>query len=205
MMSERIPTTSRPGWGRVDAEHDIADAGRVLGHPLLVEVLAAWQRLPRKGPLPAREDLDELILKPGLFPQIVLAEGVERDGRRDVRYRLIGTGLANEFGQDMTGRYVRDVFADPVYAEELISAVYLVIDRRQPIATTGRFVSDPPAGAPVMVYRLGLPLAKLPSGTPLMLACQFCVDDGRIVEHPTRATTVYEPIEVIALVERAAG
>lgn len=201
-MIDRIPTKTRPGWGRIDAEHDFADADRALGHPMLGDVLRLWAGLRRKGEPPSREDLDALILKPGVFPQILLLEAVERDGLRDLRYRLIGVGLAQNFGDDMTGRYVRDVFSDPAYAEELISTAYLVIDRRQPIATSGRFIHADPAEEPVLVYRLGLPLKKLPSGTPLLLVCQMCVHKGEIVERPARQFSLYESTAVVAFVDR---
>lgn len=204
-MIDQIPTTSRAGWGRIDAEHDFAEAARVLGHPLLGDVFRLWASLRRKGEPPSREDLDALILQPGVFPQVMLLEAVERNGRRDLRYRLIGVGLANNFGNDMTGRYLRDVFADPSYAEELISAAYLAIDRRQPIATSGRFIHVDPKEEPVMVYRLGLPLQKLPSGTPLLLVCQMCVHRGEIVERPARQFSVYESIAVVALADRSLG
>ncbi len=204
-MSDRIPTTSQAGWGQIDAEHDFADADRVLGHPMLADVLRLWLGLRRKGEPPSREDLDTLILQPGVFPQIMLLEAVERAGLRDLRYRLIGVGLTNNFGNDMTGRYVRDVFADPAYAGELIAAAYQVIDRRQPVATSGKFIHSDPAVEPVMVYRLGLPLKKLPSGTPLLLVCQMCVHKGQIVERPAREFARYESIDVVALSDGCSG
>ena len=205
VMSDRIPTTSEPGWGRIDAEHDFADADRVLGHPMLADVLRLWSGLRRKGEPPSREDLDTLILQPGVFPQILLLEAVERAGLRDLRYRLIGVGLTNNFGNDMTGRYVRDVFADPAYAAELVAVAYHVIERRQPLATSGKFLSSDPEMEPVMVYRLGLPLQKLPSGTPLLLVCQMCVHKGRIVERPAREFAHYESISVVALTDSSPG
>lgn len=205
IMSGRIPTTSQPGWARIDAEHDFAEADRVLGHPMLADVLRLWAGLRRKGEPPSREDLDALILKPGVFSQVLLLEAVERHGLRDLRYRLIGVGLAHNFGDDMTGRYVRDVFSDPSYAEELISTAYLVIDRRQPLATSGKFIHADPAEEPVMVYRLGLPLQKLPSGTPLLLVCQMCVHKGEIVERPARQLSAYESTGVVAFTDRAFG
>lgn len=204
-MIDRIPTTSRPGWGQIDAERDFAEADRVLGHALLGDVFRLWASLRRKGEPPSREDLDSLILRPGIFPQVMLLEAVERNERRDLRYRLIGVGLASNFGNDMTGRYVRDVFADPAYAEELVSAAYLVIDRRQPVASSGRLIHVDPAEEPVMVYRLGLPLQKLPSGTPLLLVCQMCVHRGEIVERPAHQFSVYESISVVALTDRGLG
>jgi hypothetical protein len=204
-MNAHIPTISRPGWARIDAEHDVAEAGQVLGHPMLADVLRLWLGLRRKGEPPLREDLDTLILQPGIFPQIVLMEGVERCGRRDLRYRLIGAALASNLGVDLTGRYVRDVFDNPTYAEEIVSLAWLVIDRKQPIATGGQFTTREPAVAPIMVYRLALPMQPLPSGTPLLLACQVCVCRGEIVERPVRDLSAYVPANVIAFVDRMSG
>jgi hypothetical protein len=204
-MIDQIPTRSRAGWGQIDAEHDTADADKVLGHPMLADLLRLWSGLCRNGEPPAREDLDDLILKPGIFPQIRLLEGVERHGRRDLRYRLIGIGQGSTLGDDVTGRYVRDVFADETYADELIASAFLAIDGRRPIATRGRYVSAGASGAPTMVYRLGLPLKKLPSGTPLLLVCQMWVCNGEIVGRPVREPQVYEHETTIAFTDRSPG
>ncbi len=91
-MIDRISTTTRPGWGQIDAVHGFSEADRVLGHPMLADVLRLWAGLSRKGEPPSREDLDALILKPGVFSQVLLLEAVERNGVRDLRYRLIGVG-----------------------------------------------------------------------------------------------------------------
>ena len=102
----------------------------------------------------------------------------------------------------MTGRYVRDVFADQNYAGALVSIAYQVIERRQPLAISGKFIHSDPAAEPVMVYRLGLPLQKLPSGTPLLMVCPMCVHKGQIVERPAREFVRYESVGVIALTEK---
>lgn len=202
-MTDRIPTASRVGWATIEAEHDFTEAEVVLGHPLLVGLLCRWQSLCQDGEPPRRDHdgIDALILKPDVFPQISMVEGVERNGLRDLRYRMIGTALAHDIGSDAIGRYARDILADPAYANELIAAAYLTIDRRQPVAAIGRFVSADPASAPVVDYRLDLPLKKLASGTPLLLVCQLCVQDGRIVPRPVREGTVYEPTTIVAFVD----
>lgn len=201
-MVDQIPTKSGRGWARVEAEHDVSEAEALLGHPMLVGVLRLWIGLCRNGEPPSREDIDSLILQPGVFPQILMLEGVEREGRRDLRYRVIGVGLAINFGNDMTGRFIRDVFADDAYADELVKASFLVIDRNQPIATSGRFVSEDPSEPALMTYRLALPMRKLPSGTPLLLVCQVTVLDGRIVERPASTIQRYEPISLVAFTDR---
>ena len=204
-MTDKIPTTSRPGWARIEAEHDIAEADKFLGHPLLVDLLRLWADLCRDGQPPAREDVDNLIFKPGVFPNIFLLEGVERSGGRDLRYRVIGNGLATNFGADMTGRYARDVFADQTYADELIAAAYLVIDGRQPIVTIGRFVPEKPLDEPIQVHRLGLPLRRLASGTPTLLVCQMSLYKGEVIEVTARRPLSYEPGSVVAFVDRSSG
>lgn len=203
-MIDQIPTTSRRGWARIEAEHDIAEADKVLGHPTLVDLLKLWAGLCRNGEPPAREDVDALILKPGIYPQIMLLEGVERNGRRDLRYRLIGTGFAQNLRAEMVGRYVRDVFADATYADELVAAAFLVIDGRQPIASTGRYVPQA-GGEALMVYRLGLPLKKLPSGTPLLLVYQISVCKGVITDAPAGQPHSYEPGSLVAFADRGTG
>ncbi len=204
-MTDKIPTTSRPGWARIEAEHDIAEADKILGHPLLVDLLRLWSGLRRNGAPPAREDVDSLIYKPAILPNVFLLEGVERSGGRDLRYSLIGKGLATSFGSDMTGRYARDIFADQAYAEGLISAAFLVMDGQRPIATTGRYVPQAPHDEPIEVHRLGLPLRRLASGTPTLLVCQVSLEGGEIVDVVPHAPYSYEPGSVVAFVDRSSG
>jgi len=205
VMNAQIPTISRAGWSRIEAEHDIDAAAEVLGHPVLADVLRLWRGLCARGQLPLRENLDTLILQPEIFPQIALLEGVERCGRRDLRYRLVGIGIARNFGADMTGRYVRDVGDNVTYAEELISLGWQVINRKQPVATVGQFFPTQSAGEPIMVHRLGLPMRPLPSGTPLILASQVCSAGGEIVDRPVHHLNAYVPGNVIAFVDPAVG
>lgn len=197
--------TSRPGWALAGVEHDAAAAERVLGHPLLIDVFRQWQGLCRNGEPPAREDLDPLIFKPGVFPQLLLMEGVERNGVRDLRYRLVGVGLARDFGGDVTGRYVRDVFADPVHAEELVARSYLVIDRRQPVVSIRRSLLAERMESPMTTFCLGLPMKRLPSGTPILLTCQLSARAGVLFERPARKPIVCEPAAVFILVDRSPG
>ncbi len=204
-MTDKIPTTSRPGWARIEAEHDIAEAHKVLGHPLLLDLLKLWAQLCRNGEPPAREDVDDLIYRPSILPNIFLLEGVERSGGRDLRYSVIGKGLAASFGSDMTGRYARDIFADQAYAEELISVAFLVMDGRRPIATTGRYFQPSSSDAAIDVHRLGLPLKPLASGTPTLLVCQVSLMGGEIIEVAPHVPYSYEPGSVVAFVDRSSG
>ncbi|MBM3535619.1 MAG: PAS domain-containing protein [Alphaproteobacteria bacterium] len=204
-MNAHISIMSRAGWSQVDSERDVSEADQVLGNPILSGALRLWFGLCRKGQLPLREDLDTLILRPDIFPRIVLLEGVERGGRRDLRYRLFGTGLANNLGADLTGHYVRDVFDDATYAEEMISICWRAIDRKQPIAASGQYLPADPASAPTATCRLFLPLRPLPSGTPLLLLCPVYISSGEIVERAIRDLSAYVPGDTIAFTDRMAG
>lgn len=70
-----------------------------------------WQSKRAGRALPDRADIDPAELKP-LLPYLIIAEVVEPSFR--IRYRLIGTKVAQMSGLDFTGRYLDELVAADV-------------------------------------------------------------------------------------------
>lgn len=82
--------------------------------------------------MPRRQDIKPAEIV-SLLPNVLLVD-VEKPLR--LRYRLIGTRIAETMGRDSTGKYY-----DEIYDGELLEDIYFsfrhLIDRRQPLRTFG--------------------------------------------------------------------
>jgi hypothetical protein len=72
-------------------------------HSALVETVAYWQQLHRRGQPPARADIDPAEIR-ALLPHLALLDDATGDGRP--RFRLAGTAVVELFGCEPTGRCV---------------------------------------------------------------------------------------------------
>jgi hypothetical protein len=72
------------------------------------ELFDYWLRLAGSRSMPARSDLDPLKV-PSLLPSIGLID--VRDGLEQAAFRLAGTRLHDIYGQEITGKSAREVFA----------------------------------------------------------------------------------------------
>ena len=72
-------------------------------HVKLVDTVAYWRSLHRRGQLPTRADIDPAQIRT-LLPCLALLDAQTPDGTP--RYRLAGTGVVELFGQEPTGRPV---------------------------------------------------------------------------------------------------
>jgi hypothetical protein len=135
--AEAIPT---------DADFDpIYGGGRdAIDHPELLRLYDYWNAKRRGRPMPTRQDIDPLELRP-LLPHIALIE-VEQNPRR-YRYRLVGTQLVSILGQDVTGKYLDQMpplfrrFATNAYAELMArkAPTYAVYDTHIPMFRAVRY------------------------------------------------------------------
>lgn len=94
------------------------------------ELLAYWTARKEAGRLPGRAAIDPRDLK-RLLPTVSLIDVRRRDGRRDYRLRLAGTGLYRVYGGEITGKALEEVYPGEVCAEwrrELDS----VVEARKP-------------------------------------------------------------------------
>lgn len=72
----------------------------------ILELNAYWERLRAGRPMPSRSDIDPASIKP-LLPFILISDVIQAPLR--VRYRLVGTVVAQRSRQDFTGRYLDDL------------------------------------------------------------------------------------------------
>jgi hypothetical protein len=119
-------------------------------------VLAYWLYKAGDRPMPSRADLDPVIDLPKLAQQLFLVD-VEQAPTR-FRFRLVGTGVADHVGRDMTGKYLDELFD---YEKHYIEAKqdYLDVVRDcKPMLSVVRFFSEL-RGAVAQYERLLLPLS----------------------------------------------
>jgi hypothetical protein len=105
----------------------LIEAGQITS--LRVEGLHRyWQSKRRDGALPTRAAIDPIEI-PRLLPYLVIAE-IEASPLR-VRYRLVGTQVAEDNGSDFTNRYLEDCnFA----VEPLLQECYRrLVETRAPV------------------------------------------------------------------------
>lgn len=92
---------------------------------------AHWRALSREGALPARDAIDPMNIKP-LLPNILIMD-IEPSPLR-VRYRLIGTAIAEISRRDITGRYLDTLQFDHPRERATFEAGYrLLLESRAPV------------------------------------------------------------------------
>jgi hypothetical protein len=79
--------------------------------------------------LPARADIDPLDLR-RMLPALLLVDVVGPESR--LRYRLVGTGIVERLGVDLTGQYLDEATGGPLLDLET-ELYHVVIDRRSPV------------------------------------------------------------------------
>ncbi|WP_300302655.1 PAS domain-containing protein [Ferrovibrio sp.] len=126
-----------------------------LPDPLLQSLYGYWCSRRHGRPVPERQDIDPLDMPRTLLPHLLLVE-LEGELPR-IRYRLIGTGIRERYGEDFTGRYLDEV-CGPHYRDLLQDIYGRMRDHARPIYLESLF-----RFAPDMIAkscRLYLPLAQ---------------------------------------------
>ncbi len=97
---------------------------------VLRQLASYWQELAtgRDGQ-PARADLDLVALKPHLS-RISLLDAID-DGD-DFRIRLVGTGVVDLFGRDLTGHRMREAVTGPG-ADKMLAFLRMALHRGGPV------------------------------------------------------------------------
>jgi len=78
----------------------LPDTFSKISHPRLRQLLAHWDALRGAQAMPASARIDPVALW-GWLGNLILVEATEAG---DFRYRVYGTGLAEYFGRDLTGK-----------------------------------------------------------------------------------------------------
>jgi len=95
---------------------DTVQAGQVPfdgREPMIASIHAYWQSKCGGRPMPARRDIDMVEIDRGILPFLILHDVVRApaDQRPRYRYRLVGTGIVNAIGADVTNRFLDDVLS----------------------------------------------------------------------------------------------
>ncbi len=101
---------------RMNGPIDAVQAGQVpFGgrEPMIASIHAYWQSKCAGRPMPARRDIDMVEIDRGILPYLILHDIVRAtdDSRPRYRYRLVGTGIVNAIGAEVTNRFVDDVLS----------------------------------------------------------------------------------------------
>ena len=79
------------------------------------ELLAYWTSRKAPGRLPGRASIHPQDFK-RLLPTVSLIDVRRREGRRDYRLRLAGTGLYRVYGGEITGKALEEVYPGEICA-----------------------------------------------------------------------------------------
>ena len=132
----------------------MADRAVEIDDPLLQRLYDYWIARKRDRIAPMRADIDPGELR-DLLPNLFLVETVGSPAR--YRYRLVGTEVVRQFGEEITGKFMDQVDLDHVAGR--VQAEYdEAAATRQPIVSRWNYSKD--AGRHVEYERLILPLSS---------------------------------------------
>lgn len=103
-------------------------------------VLEYWYEKAGEREMPSRVDLDPVIDLPKLTMHMFLVD-VERGATR-FRFRLVGTGVVDHVGREMTGHYLDELFDHEKQYIEVKEDYLEVVRHRAPQLAVVRFFSD---------------------------------------------------------------
>jgi len=98
--------------------------------PRFSALFVYWQSKAPPGRLPGRQHIDPLEI-PRLLPHIALYDVVRTGPDLRFRFRLVGTGIAEAFGADNTGRFIDEIMAADAYGP-LHAHYSLIVRERMP-------------------------------------------------------------------------
>lgn len=126
-----------------------------LNDSKLSKALAYWNTKRGARLMPQKADIVPGELK-AILPNILLADVVEAGTR--FCYRLVGTGIVNAYGANMTGKYIGELLpnVDDDFTLDLYRTTYR---ERLPVFSRGTYITAG-KGSRLTVNRLLLPLSE---------------------------------------------
>jgi hypothetical protein len=122
--------------------------------PLLRQLLDYWTKKKGERIAPSRVDVDPGQIR-ALLPNVFLVERLGDPPR--YRYRLVGTTIVKDFGEEITGRYLDEVDFDFV-TSRVVSEYDRAAKEHQPIASKWSYTKQ--SGRQMTYERLILPLSS---------------------------------------------
>jgi hypothetical protein len=128
--------------------------GDVRKDPVLGPALAYWERKRGTRLMPPRRDIDATEIPPSLLPFLQITERAK--GSTRIRFRLVGTGIVEAYGADLTGKYMDEIYSGPRlrYVEANYDAV---CQSKRPVVVVNRYHSSRPVE--LVSHRLVMPLS----------------------------------------------
>lgn len=138
------------------------------GEPVLVAAARHWAGLCDGRPVPDHADLDVIRMPRFILPYLALAEPAGSAGA--MRFRVVGTAMAERFHTDFTGRTTADVMTGSyrLYIENLFARC---LDQQAPVYSESTFRWD--AGGFATTRRLMLPFSRGGSEAQMVLVAQI--------------------------------
>lgn len=106
-----------------------------LADPRIRRAYEFWNALREEREMPARRDIDPSEIVP-ILPFVVLVDVL--DDPIDFRFRLAGTDVVRRYGQELTGRKLREIDVDGKY-RQIFDEYELTVTRRRPEIFTEEF------------------------------------------------------------------
>jgi len=132
----------------------MADRGLEISDPVLRRLYEYWLAKKQGRIAPTRGDIDPGELRE-MLPNLFLVEAVGSPHR--YRYRLVGTTVVKEFGEEITGRFLDQVDFDHV-AGRVLAEYDRVAAECRPVLS--RWNYEKSAGRHMIYQRLILPLSS---------------------------------------------
>jgi hypothetical protein len=177
--------TAMRGLGDAAVATESSDPDGTAPSPItdrrLQEALAYWRGKAATRPMPSRADIDPAEI-PKLLADIMLVD-VPADGR--YRYRLIGTGNAQEHGINATGRALDEVLPGAEYKAHVLSLYDECVRSRRPLYSECLFMTPRHRMAERHTKVLFLPLSEDGESVNMVLVAQvfFYIDQAMRRRH----------------------
>jgi hypothetical protein len=142
------------------------DNQQAIGDKRLATLYRYWQSKRGDRLMPARADIDPIEI-PRLLPILLLIDVI---ATVSYRYRLVGTEIVSNAGEDITGKLFDEVLPDDAYKKYLLGLVNEVVETRQPLYAEGAFMAEKRVER--LVRRLVLPLSANGATVDMILAGQ---------------------------------
>ncbi len=128
--------------------------GDVDGDPVLGPALAYWERKCGARIAPSRRDIDATEIPPSLLPYLQITERINGSGR--IRFRLVGTGIVEAYGADLTGKYMDEIYSG-ARLRYIKANYHAVCESKRPVVVVNRYHSS--RAVALVCHRLVMPLS----------------------------------------------
>jgi len=119
--------------------------------PVAERLVDYWLSLPKTGGVPARAALDPAAFR-HILPNFMIWE---LNRGRDAKWRLVGSGIREWFGRELTGRDVLEIHTDAAKPKAVAAGLAMAA---QPCGAWGLMALRSPQGYDFLVEVMCLPL-----------------------------------------------